>query len=54
MNALKALITRDQDGVGMTEFAFVLALVTILCIAGYQTIGGSIGTMLEPVLNTIH
>lgn len=49
MKATLWALLRDEDGVGMAEFALVIALVTVVCIAGYKIIGNNIAPMLDPV-----
>ncbi|MBS4007495.1 MAG: Flp family type IVb pilin [Clostridium sp.] len=41
----------EESGQGMTEYALILALVSVVAIAALQLLGGEIRSVFENVLN---
>jgi pilus assembly protein Flp/PilA len=50
---LHSLITRDEEGQGLAEYALILALIAVLAIAAVTFLGGQINAILSSVGNSI-
>ncbi len=46
---LHSLITRDEEGQGLAEYALILALIAVLAIAAVTFLGGQINAILSSV-----
>lgn len=42
-------LAKEESGQGMAEYGLILALVAVLCIAGFKFLGGTIGNKLNSV-----
>ena len=51
--ALIASFRRDEEGQGLAEYALILALIAIVCIAALIFLGGRIGGALSSVGTSI-
>jgi pilus assembly protein Flp/PilA len=49
LNALIALIRRDEEGQGLAEYALILALIAIVAIVALIFLGGAISTILSTI-----
>jgi Flp pilus assembly pilin Flp len=52
MNQIRGIFVRlreYQHGQTMTEYALILAAIAVVCIAGYNLIGGSVSGVLVSV-----
>lgn len=43
------LISRDEDGQGLAEYALILALIAIIAIAALIFLGGEISNILSAI-----
>ncbi len=50
---LHSLITRDERGQGLAEYALILALIAVLAIAAVTFLGTQINDILSDVGNSI-
>ena len=50
---LQSLISRDERGQGLAEYALILALIAVLAIVAVTFLGGQINTILSDVGNSI-
>ena len=50
---LHSLISRDERGQGLAEYALILALIAVLAIAAVTFLGGQINDILSDVGNSI-
>jgi pilus assembly protein Flp/PilA len=50
---LQQLLTRDEEGQGLAEYALILALIAVLAIAAVLFLGGEINKILSDVGNKI-
>jgi pilus assembly protein Flp/PilA len=50
---LHSLISRDERGQGLAEYALILALIAVLAIAAVTFLGGEINAILSRVGNSI-
>lgn len=50
---LHSLISRDERGQGLAEYALILALIAVLAIAAVTFLGGQINAILSSVGNSI-
>jgi pilus assembly protein Flp/PilA len=50
---LHSLISRDERGQGLAEYALILALIAVLAIAAVTFLGGQINSILSDVGNSI-
>ena len=50
---LHSLITRDERGQGLAEYALILALIAVLAIAAVTFLGSQINAILSDVGNSI-
>ncbi len=53
---MKAVVTRfftEESGQGMTEYALILALVSIVAIGALRLMGVSIGEKFEEITNEL-
>lgn len=48
-----AKLWREESGQGMAEYGLILALVAVICIAGFQFLGDKIKNRVENVGNAI-
>jgi pilus assembly protein Flp/PilA len=53
LNALIALIRRDEEGQGLAEYALILALIAIVAIVALIFLGGAISTILSTIGRSI-
>ena len=53
LNALIALINRDEEGQGLAEYALILALIAIVAIVALIFLGGQVSTILSTVGSSI-
>ena len=49
----EGLVARAQRGQGLAEYALILALIAVLCIAAVMFLGGQIQAILSAVGNAI-
>jgi pilus assembly protein Flp/PilA len=47
------LITRDEDGQGLAEYALILALIAIVAIIALIFLGGQVSKILSTVGNSV-
>jgi pilus assembly protein Flp/PilA len=47
------LITRDEEGQGLAEYALILALIAIVAIVALIFLGGQVSTILSTVGNSV-
>ena len=52
-NALIALMSQDEEGQGLAEYALILALIAIVAIVALIFLGGNISTILSTVGNSV-
>jgi pilus assembly protein Flp/PilA len=52
-NALISLITRDEEGQGLAEYALILALIAIVAIVALIFLGGQVSGILNQVGTSI-
>jgi pilus assembly protein Flp/PilA len=45
--------TRDERGASLPEYALLLALITIVCIAAMSTLGSQISSFLASLASTL-
>ena len=50
---LSAIVTRDEEGQGLAEYALILALIAVIAIAALVFLGGQISSILSSVGNSI-
>jgi len=50
---LHSLITRDERGQGLAEYALILALIAVLAIVAVTFLGSQINAILSDVGNSI-
>lgn len=50
---LQSLISRDERGQGLAEYALILALIAVLAILAVTFLGGQINSILSDVGNSI-
>ena len=50
---LQSLISRDERGQGLAEYALILALIAVLAIVAVTFLGGQINSILSDVGNSI-
>jgi len=50
---LHGLISRDERGQGLAEYALILALIAVVVIAAVTLLGGNINTILSTIANAI-
>jgi len=50
---ITSLITRDEEGQGLAEYALILALIAIVAIIALIFLGGKISTVLSTVGGSI-
>ncbi|HUG48939.1 MAG TPA: hypothetical protein VMP67_11080 [Candidatus Limnocylindria bacterium] len=46
---LQGLVARSERGQGLAEYALILALIAVLCIAAVMFLGGQIQAILSAV-----
>ena len=51
--ALIDLFRRDEEGQGLAEYALILALIAIVCIAALIFLGGQISTAMSSIGNSV-
>ena len=47
------LISRDEEGQGLAEYALILALIAIVAIVALIFLGGQVSTILSNVGNSV-
>lgn len=52
MNVIQAFIAEDQ-GTTAIEYTVIVAVLSIVAIAAYALIGGSLGTMMDTTASAI-
>jgi pilus assembly protein Flp/PilA len=50
---LHSLISRDERGQGLAEYALILALIAVVVILAVTLLGGNINTILSQIANAI-
>jgi pilus assembly protein Flp/PilA len=50
---LSSIVTRDEEGQGLAEYALILALIAVIAIAALVFLGGQISSILSSVGNSI-
>ena len=50
---LLSKLLREESGQGMAEYGLILALVAVLCIVGFSTLGKTIGNKVKDVSGNI-
>ena len=56
MDFITKMFVKAQNwhkGQTMTEYALILAAIAVVCVAGYNTMGGKITTLLTTVDNQL-
>ena len=53
LNALISLISRDEEGQGLAEYALILALIAIVAIIALIFLGNQVSSILSTVGNSI-
>ena len=53
LNALIAVINRDDEGQGLAEYALILALIAIVAIIALIFLGNQVSQILSTVGNSI-
>ncbi len=53
LNALIALVNRDEEGQGLAEYALILALIAIVAILALIFLGGAISGILNTIGKSI-
>ena len=53
INALISLISSDEEGQGLAEYALILALIAIVAIVALIFLGGQVSTILSNVGNSV-
>lgn len=46
---LRALMTREDEGQGLVEYALILAFVAVACIVAITALGSRVGGLLDKV-----
>jgi pilus assembly protein Flp/PilA len=52
-NALIALISRDEEGQGLAEYALILALIAIVAIIALIFLGNQVSGILDTVATSV-
>ena len=50
---IRQLITRDERGQGLAEYALILALIAVVVIAAVTLLGTNINSILSTIANAI-
>jgi pilus assembly protein Flp/PilA len=50
---LLSRVAREQDGQGLSEYAFLLVLIAIACIVALTLLGGSLASILSSVAQRV-
>ena len=50
---IRSLLTRDERGQGLAEYALILALIAVLAIVAVTFLGGQINSILSSVGNAL-
>lgn len=53
MQAVKAF-GRDDGGATAIEYALIASLISVFCIAVFQTVGGKASNTFNAIANTLH
>ena len=53
LNALISLISRDEEGQGLAEYALILALIAIVAIIALIFLGNQVSSILSTVGDSI-
>jgi pilus assembly protein Flp/PilA len=53
LNALISLISRDEEGQGLAEYALILALIAIVAIIALIFLGNQVSSILSTVGTSI-
>ena len=51
--ALISIFRRDEEGQGLAEYALILALIAIVCIAALIFLGGQLSTAMSSIGNSM-
>lgn len=49
VNFFSSLISRDEEGQGLAEYALILALIAIIAILALTFLGGQISSILSQI-----
>ncbi len=52
-DALISLISRDEEGQGLAEYALILALIAIVAIIALIFLGNQVSDILDTVANSV-
>lgn len=52
MELIKKLI-RDEEGQSMVEYSLIVAAVALVCVAGYNALGGKVNDMVKAITKEI-
>jgi pilus assembly protein Flp/PilA len=50
---ITSLMTRDEEGQGLAEYALILALIAIVAIVALIFLGGQVSTILKTVGSSV-
>lgn len=53
MSSLMKRLWREESGQGMAEYGLILALVAVVCIVAFQTLGGGVKNKVNEVANEL-
>ncbi len=53
LNNLKYILTHDEEGQGMVEYALIIVLIAIVVIVALTALGGGIGNVFERITNQV-
>ena len=53
LHYLQSLISRDERGQGLAEYALILALIAVVVIAAVTLLGTQIDSILSAIANAI-
>lgn len=48
LNTLKRLV-KEEEGQGMAEYALILVAVALVCLVGFQALGGNIKELVNDI-----
>lgn len=50
---LETLKIRDEEGQGLVEYALILALIAVVCVAALTALGGGVSGMMTSLSGSI-